>query len=96
MATNIVLGTAPDSWGIWFADDPQQTPAQRFLDEVVEAGYEWIEIGAFGYLSTDPAQLRDDLAARQPEGLRRHNLRPTAAPEHHRRGLVSRSPPSPP
>ncbi len=34
----VVIGTAPDSWGIWFADDPNQTPADRFLDEVVQAG----------------------------------------------------------
>lgn len=65
MAKNVVIGTAPDSWGIWFADDPQQTPAGRFLDEVVEAGYEWIEIGAFGYLPTDPAEFRDELESRQ-------------------------------
>ena len=61
----VVIGTAPDSWGIWFAEDPNQTPADRFLDEVVQAGYEWIEIGAYGYLSTDPAKLRDDLNSRR-------------------------------
>jgi inosose dehydratase len=65
VAKNVVLGTAPDSWGIWFADDLNQTPAARFLDEVVQAGYEWIEIGAFGYLPTDPSQLRDELSARR-------------------------------
>ena len=64
MAKNVVIGTAPDSWGIWFAEDPNQTPASRFLDEVVQAGYEWIEIGAFGYLPTDPAQLGDELGSR--------------------------------
>jgi inosose dehydratase len=62
--SKVVIGTAPDSWGIWFAEDPNQTPADRFLDEVVQAGYEWIEIGAYGYLSTDPVQLRDDLSSR--------------------------------
>ena len=61
----VIIGTAPDSWGIWFAEDPNQTPADRFLDEVVEAGYEWIEIGAYGYLATDPAKLRDDLNSRR-------------------------------
>jgi inosose dehydratase len=64
VAKNVVIGTAPDSWGIWFPDDPKQTPAERFLDEVVEAGYEWIEIGSFGYLPTDPAQLQDALGRR--------------------------------
>lgn len=58
------IGTAPDSWGVWFPDDPQQTPWQRFLDEVVAAGYEWIELGPYGYLPTDPSQLADELGSR--------------------------------
>src|ERR1700754_2152772 len=58
------LGSCPDSWGVWFADDPQQTPWQRFLDELSGVGYEWLERGPYGYLPTDPAQLQDELAAR--------------------------------
>ncbi|GAB2889498.1 sugar phosphate isomerase/epimerase family protein [Streptomyces mayteni] len=61
----IRVGSAPDSWGVWFADDPQQTPWHRFLDEVAEAGYPWIELGPYGYLPTDPAVLRDELARRE-------------------------------
>jgi inosose dehydratase len=61
---DIRLGTAPDSWGVWFADDPRQVPWGRFLDEVAEAGYEWIELGPYGYLPTDPEQLRDELGSR--------------------------------
>ena len=60
-------GTCPDSWGVWFADDPLQTPWHRFLDEVAEVGYEWLELGPYGYLPTDPARLADELARR---GLR--------------------------
>jgi inosose dehydratase len=63
----IRVGSAPDSWGVWFADDPQQVPWQQFLDEVSACGYEWIELGPYGYLPTDPARLADELAAR---GLR--------------------------
>ena len=58
------LGTAPDSWGVWFPDDPHQVPWQQFLDEVVQGGYEWIELGPYGYLPTDPSQLRDELDQR--------------------------------
>src|SRR5213075_2269915 len=58
------LGTCPDSWGVWFADDPLQTPWQRFLDEVAGVGYEWLELGPYGYLPTDPARLSDELAGR--------------------------------
>lgn len=62
--SNVALGTAPDSWGVWFADDPNQTPPDRFLDEVVQAGYEWLELGAYGYLPTDPAELAEALGVR--------------------------------
>ncbi|MDR7187118.1 inosose dehydratase [Microbacterium trichothecenolyticum] len=58
------IGTAPDSWGVWFPDDPKQVPWQRFLDEVVAAGYSWIELGPYGYLPTDPHQLEDELNQR--------------------------------
>ncbi|GAA0595381.1 TIM barrel protein [Kribbella sandramycini] len=60
----INVGTAPDSWGVWFADDPQQTPWARFLDEVVAAGYRRIELGPYGYLPTDPQQLKAELDQR--------------------------------
>jgi inosose dehydratase len=61
------IGTAPDSWGVWFPDDDRQVPWQRFLDEVAEAGYHWIELGPYGYLPTDPEQLRDELGRRDLE-----------------------------
>ena len=60
----IRVGSAPDSWGVWFPDDPQQVPWERFLDEVCEAGYSWIELGPYGYLPTDPARLTEELDKR--------------------------------
>ena len=62
--SNIIVGSAPDSWGVWFPDDPQQTPYGRFLDEVAASGYQWIELGPYGYLPTDPEQLSDELGSR--------------------------------
>jgi inosose dehydratase len=59
------LGTCPDSWGVWFADDPLQTPWPRFLDEVAEVGYDWLELGPYGYLPKDQQQLADELARRE-------------------------------
>jgi inosose dehydratase len=58
------IGTAPDSWGVWHGDDPNQIPWDRFLDEVQAAGYAWIELGPWGYLPTDPHQLEDELGRR--------------------------------
>ena len=65
MTSTITIGTAPDSWGVWFPDDPEQLPASQFLREVVEAGYGWIELGPYGYLPKDPAQLQDLLDEHQ-------------------------------
>ncbi|HVC97238.1 MAG TPA: TIM barrel protein [Pirellulales bacterium] len=59
------IGTAPDSWGIWFPSDPNQMPWQRFLDEVVEAGYDAVELGPYGYLPTDAKVLRQELEKRK-------------------------------
>ncbi len=61
---DITIGSAPDSWGVWFPSDPQQTPWHRFLDEIVEAGYEWTELGPYGYLPTDLPTLRRELSNR--------------------------------
>ena len=61
------VGSAPDSWGVWFPDDPRQTPWSRFLDEIARAGYEWVELGPHGYLPPEAGTLRGELEAR---GLR--------------------------
>jgi inosose dehydratase len=62
--TKLALGSCPDSWGVWFANDKLQTPWSRFLDELSDVGYEWLELGPYGYLPTDPNQLRDELSRR--------------------------------
>jgi len=58
------LGTAPDSWGVWFPEDAHQVTWRQYLDELPKAGYVWTELGPQGFLPQDPAQLRDELAAR--------------------------------
>ena len=63
-ASSLIIGSAPDSWGVWFPSDPQQVGPETFLDEVAAAGYEWIELGPYGYLPTDPAALEEELASR--------------------------------
>ena len=75
----LALGTCPDSWGVWFADDPLQTPWDRFLDEVADVGYEWLELGPYGYLPTDPARLTDELG--------RRGLKPAGGTVHGHSGL---------
>ena len=61
------LGTAPDSWGVWFPEDPDQVTWRQYLDELPRAGYVYTELGPQGFLPQDPARLRDELDRR---GLR--------------------------
>jgi inosose dehydratase len=63
-AANLNLGSAPDSWGVWFPVDEHQLPFGQFLDELAEAGYEWLELGPYGYLPTDPRQLAEEVGRR--------------------------------
>jgi inosose dehydratase len=58
------LGTAPDSWGVWFPEDPHQVTWQQYLDELPRAGYIWTELGPQGFLPQDPERLRDELGQR--------------------------------
>ncbi|MEU0119193.1 TIM barrel protein [Streptomyces bobili] len=64
VAGNLCLGSAPDSWGIWFPEDEHQVSYTRFLDELATAGYKWLELGPYGYLPTDPQRLKEELDTR--------------------------------
>lgn len=60
----VTVGIAPDSWGVWFADDPRQTPWSRYLDEVASLGFTWTELGPYGYMPTDRSRLERELESR--------------------------------
>ena len=64
MSIDVKVGTAPDNWGVWFPSDPKQIAWDRYLNEVVEAGYQWTELGPPGYLPQDPALLAPQLKKR--------------------------------
>ena len=64
MIENLTLGTAPDSWGVWFARDDHQVGWKQYLDEIGQAGYRYTELGPTGFMPQDPAQLRDELDSR--------------------------------
>lgn len=58
------LGTAPDSWGVWFPADHFQVGWKQYLDEIHKAGYLYTELGPQGFLPQDPSRLKDELEAR--------------------------------
>jgi inosose dehydratase len=60
----MLIGISPDSWGVWFPEDQYQPQWHEFLDEVVLAGYEWIELGPSGYLPANVEVLRRELDSR--------------------------------
>lgn len=65
MSLNVTIGTAPCSWGVWWADgSPSGVPYGTFLDQAAQAGYTALELGPVGYLPTDIGLLREELARR--------------------------------
>jgi inosose dehydratase len=58
------LGTAPDSWGVWFPSDPDQVTWDVYLDEIARVGYVYTELGPQGFMPQNPEQLKDELAKR--------------------------------
>lgn len=53
------------SWGVWFIDDPKQPNYDTYLDEFVEAEYQYSELGTYGYMPTDPKVLGAELEKRK-------------------------------
>jgi inosose dehydratase len=57
----LALGTGPVSFGVDFADAPENPDWRTVLDGIAAAGYRWTELGPLGYL---PEDLRPELDAR--------------------------------
>ncbi|MBF7025538.1 sugar phosphate isomerase/epimerase family protein [Staphylococcus kloosii] len=64
---NIKLGTAPDSWGVWFSENEKQVNWKQCLNEMEKAGYEGLELGPWGYLPNDKEKLSKELQDRNLE-----------------------------
>lgn len=62
----IQIGNAPCSWGVierTFEDERAYTYG-RVIDEMRETGFVGTELGDWGFMPTDPAELREELARR--------------------------------
>lgn len=59
---SILIGNAPCSWGVEFADDPRNPAWRQVLKENQDAGYTGIELGPVGFMPEDPAELGDALS----------------------------------
>ncbi len=68
--SNIRVANAPCSWGVWEFEPEGRARIVNYaqvLDEIRQTSYEGTELGDWGFLPTDPAKLRTELAARRLE-----------------------------
>jgi inosose dehydratase len=60
----VKLATGPVTWGVDFADAPDNPPWELVLDEIASSPLDALELGPVGYLPEDPARLREALSSR--------------------------------
>ena len=58
------LANSPCSWGVDYADAPDNPPWVRVLDQIAEAGYRHTELGPVGYYPEDPVRLKAEMDRR--------------------------------
>jgi inosose dehydratase len=58
------LAGGPVSWGVDFADAPDNPPYGAVLDGIAGSGLDWVELGPVGYLPSEPAAACEALATR--------------------------------
>lgn len=63
-APTFKIATSPVTWGVDFADSPNNPPWQTVLDEIEESGVGALELGPVGYLPEEPDTLRQILSSR--------------------------------
>lgn len=56
------IASAPCCWGVEDANNPNNPPWQKVLDEASKAGYKGLELGPFGYLPQDVNILYEALS----------------------------------
>jgi inosose dehydratase len=64
-STKVRLATGPVSWGVDFADAPENPPWPAVLDEISQTGIGALELGPVGYLPEQASVLRAELSRRE-------------------------------
>jgi inosose dehydratase len=66
----MLIANAPCSWGVLeFEDSQPAASAAQVLDEIAATGYRGTELGDWGFMPTDPVQLRSELDRRSLQML---------------------------
>lgn len=66
---SVKLATGPVTWGVDFADSPDNPPWTSVLDEIRDSGLGALELGPVGYLPEDGHELREALDSRGLEAV---------------------------
>ena len=64
MSSAVKIATGPVTWGVDFADAPNNPPWEQVLDDIAASGIGALELGPVGYLPEDPDALRATLVTR--------------------------------
>jgi inosose dehydratase len=84
----IQVANAPCSWGVLeFELEGRSLGYQQVLDEMVQTGYAGTELGDWGFMPTNPAELKDVLSSKNLELLGAFVPVPLARAETHEAGL---------
>ena len=55
----VKLANSPCSWGVAYPDAPNNPDAKKVFKEIAEAGYEFSELGPYGFFEPDPQKIID-------------------------------------
>ena len=58
------IANSPVSWGVDHLERPGLPRWEHVFDEIRDAGYTWVELGAYGFLPADPHRARQELDRR--------------------------------
>ncbi len=65
MSSEIKIANAPCSWGVLeFELEDKSLGYQQVLDEIAETGYAGTELGDWGFMPTDPQELKKEISYR--------------------------------
>ena len=65
--TKFKLANAPCSWGTIENTEGERIDYSQMLDELAESGYLGTELGDWGFMPTDPVELKEELESRRLE-----------------------------
>ena len=58
---SIKLANSPCSWGVAYADSASNPHWKKVTKEIIEAGYNYSELGPYGYMPTNVEEIQSHI-----------------------------------